>query len=253
VIIDEEREANLAARARKKKIIEERARYFAHRYPGVVREVDTLEAGNFALAAIVRSFPADNDIGAFDDYCRRKIDRAMADSSRVDQRRHRLDRAAIRASAELLARYRGEPGLAPEARIDRLAEDVLAGSLVAVSEEAAHLRDVDPAERELYVKAHAVVKATLATLPRSQQRTMALLYVSQKTQEEAAGEIGVHVNTVHRWHKHAVTALHRALVREGIVTRPGRAGGPPLVVLPDPEDEGEHDDGEGDGEDEGKG
>jgi len=227
----DEREKNLLQHAREADIVNKRALYFARRFRPVARVDDLLELGNFALAGVVREFQT--ELGAFLDFCKQRVDRAMLDGIRVEARHQRLEWAARRALADLLATFRSKPDLGPRDRMDRLADNVAAATFAVVTEEAQHGGEDELSVREEYVTAHAVLKSVLVALPTQQKRLFVLLYVDHRTQDHAAEQLRVHVNTIRRWQEKVHEEIRHQLQLKGITQRPGRGTGPRLVVLAD--------------------
>jgi RNA polymerase sigma factor (sigma-70 family) len=227
-MIDAGRERELVQRATEARLVEERARCFARRYPRCALEEDLREMGNVALAAIVREY--DDARGGFADFCRRRLDYAMLDGIRAETRQQRNDRAAQRAAAELLALYRNDPGALPLDRLRTLAEVVAAATFAAMTEEALRGGEDELAAREEYATAHAVLKSVLEVLPTPQRRLLVLVYHEQKTLTYAKEELGVHYNTVERWHKKTLAAIRKQLEARGIARAPSRSVGPRMKL-----------------------
>jgi RNA polymerase sigma factor (sigma-70 family) len=205
-VSDSVREQNLARHAVEARLVQERALYWSLRYAGSVRESDLADAGNFALLDVVRSYLDEH--GPFKTYCRYRLDRAMLNEIRVEKRHLRLHRAACRAQADLLALYRWDDA---DASLDRLADDVAAATFVAVTQEAMRGGDDEAAAREAYATAHAIVRAVLEILPVPVRRAVGLLYVEGLTQEAAAQELGVHVNTIQNWQRKGFAKIKEQL------------------------------------------
>lgn len=187
-----------------------------------------LASGNFPLAAAVREYK--DGRGGFEHFCRRRVDWAMLDGIRAEARHQRNDRAAQRASADLLALYHSDPRAAPRDRFRTLAEAVAAVAFAAMTEEAQRGGEEDMIAREEYATAHEVMGATLAALPVPSRRLMVLVYHEGKKLGEAAEELGVHYNTAQRWHVNALAEIRKQLEKREITHPPGRGGGPHLAL-----------------------
>jgi RNA polymerase sigma factor (sigma-70 family) len=225
--IDPERaklERNLVARAVKERHVEKRAHHWAERYRPRAKEDDLLERGNFELAAIVREHR--HELGNFDNFCKRRLDWAMIDSFRVEARHLRNDRAAQRAAADLLALYRADPSAFPPERLASLAQALAAATFAAMTEEAQRGGEDDLIAREEYATAHVVMNAVLVALTSPQRRLFVLLYQEDKNLREAQEALGVHVNTVTRWHQSVLAEIRKQLEKHGITHAPGRGGAP---------------------------
>jgi transposase len=70
------------------------------------------------------------------------------------------------------------------------------------------------------------------------RRAVGLLYVEGLTQEAAAQELGVHVNTIQNWQRKGFAKIKEQLALKGITSAPARGGGPRLTVLAGGRDEG---------------
>lgn len=237
----EKREKNLLQHAHEADVVKKRALYYARRFHPVARFDDLLELGNFALGNVVLEFKT--EIGEFLDFCKQRVNRAMLDGIRVEARQQRLEWAARRALADLLATFRSKPGVGPGDQMDRLADHVAAATFAVVTEEAQRGGEDELSARQEYVIAHAVLKSVLGALPTQPKRAFVLLYVDHRTQEYAAKQLHVHVNTIWRWQEKIHEEIRQQLQRKGITQRPGRGTGPRLVVLADlandPETEGD--------------
>jgi len=227
-VTEPEREQRLARQVLEAGLVEERATKWARRYPGCARFTDSVDAGNFALASIVRAH--DETRGGFLEFCRRRLDWAMLDAVRVEARQQRNDRAAQRASADLLALYRRDPTVAHLDQLRHLAEVLAAATVAAMTEESFHGGEDDMIAREEYATAHEVMKAALEALPKQHQKLFVLVYHEAKKLSQAKEELEVHQNTAERWHLQALAAIRRQMEKHGITHAPGR-GGAPRVAL----------------------
>ena len=124
--------------------------------------------------AIVREFK--DELGAFDDYCRRCLDTAMLDAIRAEARHKRIDWAAQRAAADLLATYRERPDALPSERLSGVLHATAAATFVAMAEEAQRGGDDDMIARQDYATAMSVIATTLAALPKPKRRFFVLCY-----------------------------------------------------------------------------
>jgi RNA polymerase sigma factor (sigma-70 family) len=246
------REQSLARRALQSGVLKRRAQYWAHRYGGKVQPGDLESRGNFALVRIVREY--DDDIGSFDDYCRRRLDEAMLKGCRAEMRGRRIEWAAELAAAELLATYRGDGEASWRDRIRDLLQATAAATFVAMVEEAQRGGDDDVVARKAYATAMAVIERRLAALSRPQRQLFLLHYREGKPLEEISGALRVHRNTLMRWRDHVLAAIRAELEAREIHHAPSRGGAPRravLTLLGDPEDEEGESDGEGEGDGEG--
>jgi RNA polymerase sigma factor (sigma-70 family) len=225
----EERDKKLWLRAVEKKIVPTRARVHEKDYRGLVTEDDLVSAGDAALPDIVARY--DETRSGFESFLRHRVDWAMLGAIRVEARERRLHRAAQRANAELLALYRTDPSLDPLGRVDRIATDVAAATFAALCEEVLRGGEDDLAARQEYGIALEVIAAVLAALPAPQRKLMLLRYREDWTLREIEGALGVHYNTVERWHDKVLAALHKELDKRGIKTAPSRGSAPPAAVL----------------------
>jgi RNA polymerase sigma factor (sigma-70 family) len=155
----------------------------------------------------------------------------MVTGMRVEGRHQRIDRAAMLAAADLLALYRGDTSLAPRDRLVDLVQAVAAASFVAEAEEALRGGEDDMVAREEYAIAHEVMKAVWDALPAPQRKLLLLRYREDKTLKEAQEELGVHYNTVARWHDKVLAEIQKQLEKRGITHSPGRGGAPQVAVL----------------------
>ena len=226
---DPERERNLAKRAVDARILEKCAERWARRYHGLLKKDDLVGLGDDALTLAVREYKG--EIGGFDDVCRRRVDWAMLDGIRVEAREKRIDKAAQRAAADLLALYRVDPSVAPRDAMTDLAAAVAAATFAAMTEEAQRGGEQDMIARQEYATAMFVMRDVLEALPRPQRKLFVLVYQEGKTLTRAREALGVHQNTVDRWHAKVFAEIRKRLEREGITHAPGRGGAPRLAVL----------------------
>ena len=246
---DATRELALARRALQSRVLKRRAQFWAHRYGGMVKAGDLESRANFALLRIVREY--DDDIGSFDDYCRRRLDEAMLKDCRAELRARRVEWAAELAAAELLATYRGDGEASWQDRIRNLLQATAAATFVAMVEEAQRGGDDDVVARKAYATAMAVIERRLAALSRPQRQLFLLHYREGKTLDEISGALRVHRNTLMRWRDHVLAAIRAELEAREIHHAPSRGGAQRRAVLAslqDPEDEGGEGDGEGKGD-----
>jgi RNA polymerase sigma factor (sigma-70 family) len=228
-VIDAKRERELALRARELDIVPDCARKLARRYAGLVNESDLESLGNETLADVVRMHQ--DDRSPFESYCRWRIKFVMLSSIRALARDKRIDRAAMRAQADLLSLWRGDPHDTPRERMQRMADAVTAATFAAMVEEAQRGGEGDLIAREEYATAMTVLAEVLGALPRPQQKLFVLVYVEGRSLEEAHVALGVHYNTVLRWHAQALEAVKEKLIRLDITGRPGRGGAPRVSVI----------------------
>ncbi len=235
LVSDESREQKLARRAIEAGVLQARALHWEKRYRGFVDAGGKLVSrGNAALPGIVEEYDEDDALGGFEDYCRRRLDFAMLHGGiRVEARHLRIDRAAQRAAADLLALRRtmagapgDEPGATPRENARALARAVAAATFVAMTEEAQRAGEEDMIAREEFATAMAVVAATVTALPKPQRRLLVLLYHEGQTLIEARAALGYHYNTVLGWHAKALAEIRRQLEKRGIEHAPGRGGAP---------------------------
>ena len=248
-MIDASREKKLAMRAQEARIVEARAAHWGNRYRGLLEADELASRGNTALLGVVRTYQ--DELGGFEDYCKRRIDFAMLSGIRLEARHLRIDWAAQRAAADLLALHRGDRGAAPSARLEDVTRAVAAATFAAMVEEAQRGGEDDMIARQEFATAMTVIASTLAALPAPQRRLLVLLYQREQTQVEAQKALGVHYNTVGRWHDNVLAEIRKQLEKRGIMHAPGRGGAPrvALAVLRDDEADSEDEDGEDEGED----
>lgn len=224
-----EREHELALRLAELGTVERWARRLARRYAGLVTECDLISLGNFAAADVVRTHV--DARGSFEAYSEWRIKRAMLGGVRVEARERRIDWAAHRAQAELLALYQGDARAEPLDRLDRLADAVAAATFVAMTQEAQRGGEADMIAREEYATAMEVIGEVLAALPRPKHKLFVLVYCEGCSLTEAQAALHVHYNTVLRWHEEVLATVQKELERHDVTSRPGRGGAPRVSVL----------------------
>jgi RNA polymerase sigma factor (sigma-70 family) len=224
-----DREAKLLQRAAEARILEKRAERWARRYHGLLKEDDLLGLGGIELTLAVRAYK--DELGSFEDFCARRVDWAMLDGIRIEAREKRIDRAAQRAAADLLALYRADPKAAPREWLTTLAQAVAAATFAAMTEEAQRGGEGDMIARQEYATALRIMRALLEGLPRPQRKLFVLVYQEGKTLVQAQEVLGVHQNTVERWHAKVLEAIRAQLEKAGITHSPGRGGAPRVAVL----------------------
>jgi RNA polymerase sigma factor (sigma-70 family) len=251
-VIDEGREQALARRVIEARTLEARALHWEKRYRGFVKADQLCDDGNFALESIVREYKV--ELGGFDDYARRRIDYAMLTGIRIEARRKRIDWAAQRAAADLLATWRADSGDAPPDQIREMLHAVAAATFVVQAEEAQRGGIDDMIAREDYATAMEVIASVLAAQPKPRRRLFVMNYQDGKHLSEIAGLLGIHQKTAEGWRKTVLAEMHAALVKRGILHPPSRGGAPRLYVLDalrEPKDEAKdeqsaaNDDGDG--------
>ena len=258
-MIEESREQALARRVIEAGILKERALHWENRYRGCAKADELEDRGNFALLRIVKEFK--QELGAFDDYARRRIDWAMLTGIRVEARRKRLDWAAQRATADLLATWRGDPQAPPPDELRGLLDAVATATFVAATQEALRGGEDDVVTGKDYSACMRVIAETLAELPNQQKRLMVLNFEDGKPLGEIAEKLGIHRNTAENWRKKVLAAIKAKLVKLEILQAPRRGIAARVSVLEplrDPDDakieaanDGDGDGGDGDKEDPG--
>jgi len=218
-VINATRERALHHRASKDRIVERCAERHTKRYAGLIAKDDLASIGNIALVRAVQEYR--DELGGFEDFCRRRIDFAMLDGIRIEATQRRIERAAERAAADLLALYRGNQELVPHERLQSLADAVATATFIAMAEEAQR----GATEDELvasgdYVFAVATMQAVLSALPKPQQKLFSLIYRENKSLIEAQKVLGVHYNTVRRWHQGVLDETRKQLAQRGITQLP---------------------------------
>jgi len=248
-VIDAEREKKLAMRATEARIIEKGAAYWDNRYRGLVKADELASLGNTALLGVVRTYK--DELGGFEDYCKRRIDFAMLSGIRLEARHLRVDWAAQRAAADLLALHRGDRATVPSARLDDVTRAVAAATFAAMAEEAQRGGEGDMIAREEFATAMTVIASTLAALTAPQRKLFVLRYQQDRTLMAVKEELGRHYNTVERWHDNVLAEIRKQLEKRGINHAPGRGGAPrvALAVLRGGEEEEDGEDEEDEGED----
>jgi RNA polymerase sigma factor (sigma-70 family) len=250
-VSDADREQRLARRAIEAGVLVQRAEHWDKRYRGFVKADDLESRANEGLLRIVREFK--DEIGAFDDYCRRRIDLVMLTGIRVEARRMRIDWAAQLASADLLSAYRSDPTAPPKEQMRDLARAIAAGTFVVTTQEAQRGGDEDMIAREDYATALSVMASMLSALPKPKRRLFVLHYQDGKPLAEIRKVLGMHQNTVERWRVEVLDEIRKELAKKQILHAPGRGGAPRVAVLSllrEPEDAVSADDEEGSDEDE---
>jgi DNA-directed RNA polymerase specialized sigma24 family protein len=235
--VNPRREHELALRLAKQGTVETCAARLAKRYAGLVSDCDLMSLGNTAAAEVVREYV--DGRSAFEAFSLWRIQRAMLTGIRVEALERRVDKAALRAQAELLALYEGDPSAAPLDRLERLADAVAAATFVAMAQEAQRGGDADMVAREEYAAAMEVIAAVMGALPRPQHKLFVLVYCEGCSLVEAQAKLGVHYNTVLRWHDLVLGAVKKKLEQGGITHRPTRGGAPRVAVLGVVKGEGE--------------
>jgi RNA polymerase sigma factor (sigma-70 family) len=267
-VSDESREHKLLRRALAAGILETRAAYWHKRYGGCAEADELVSRANAALPRIVEKYQ--DALGAFEDYCRRRVDFVMLTGIRVEARHLRIDRAAQRAAADLLALQRSTPGaladaldatdapgVTPREQARALARAVAAATFVAMAQEAQRAGQEDMISRQDFATAMTVISATLAALPRQQQKVFALVYGEGRSLTEAHELLGYHYNTVLGWHAKVLAAIRKQLEKHDIKHAPGRGGAPRVALRVlrggSGSDEGEGGDDEEEGDEGGEG
>ena len=249
---DADREQRLARRAIEAGVLVKAAEHWAKRYHGFVQAIDLEDRANEGLLRIVREFK--DEIGGFDDYCRRRIDLVMLTGIRVEARRMRIDWAAQLASADLLSTYRSDPTASPKEQVRDLVRAVAAATFVVTTEEAQRGGEDDEIARRDYATALSVIASVLSALPKPKRRLFVLHYQDGKPLTEIKKVLGMHENTVQRWRTEVLGEIRKELAKREILHAPGRGGAPRVAVLAllrepeDAESEGEEEGGEEDEE-----
>lgn len=245
-MIEESREQKLARRAVDARILETRSAHWEKRYRKSVDAGELMSIGNSALPRIVKRY--EDELGAFEDYCRRLVDFAMLTGIRVEARVKRIDWAAQLATADLLALRRTEPGASPRESARALVRAVAAATFAAMTEEAQRGGEGDMIAREDFATAMRVIAAMLTAAPRSKRELFVLLYGGRHTLVDAQKVLGFHYNTLRGWHQNMLAEIRRELEKRDITHAPSRGGAPrvALAVLRGEDDgQGKEDDGEG--------
>jgi DNA-directed RNA polymerase specialized sigma24 family protein len=222
-------EKNLLARVLGSGKLAKDALRFAGRCSRLVDAPELEDLGRNALVIAVRVCPRDH--AKPDAFCLLVARRAMLTGIRIEAREKRVDRSAWRAAAELLAYYEAEAGAPPLDELEDLAHAVAAGTFVAMTEEAMRGGDDDMIAREEYATAMSVLRAVLDAAPTTHRRLFVLHYQEGQTFDEARRAIGVHINTVMRWHDNLLAEIKKQLEKLDIHHAPGRGGAPRVSIL----------------------
>ena len=213
--------------------VEQLARRVAATMPHSIDIGDLVQDGVIGLIDAAHRFDESRGI-KFETFAERRIRGAMIDALRKDAwpRGVRRQRRELEAAREALRRELGcEPSLAdlaarvgsdekrlgrtivrinaiestsPLANNDRMAESSLPTALVSSEPE----RPDAAYERE---QTKSRVRAAIASLPKREQKVIALYYYAEATMKQIGGEIGVNESRVSQLHARAIRRLREAL------------------------------------------
>lgn len=206
-------------------LVELHAALFLKKYAGLIEHDDLLQLGYLGLSTSAVRYQANVGV-SFAQYATHRVRGAMLDGIRTEAHEVRVSLAARVAASRYLSVHRNEFKLMEHSEEDaQVMFDEFADNLLVVMFDAMVETALEPAgedsqiAREIRARAAGALASAKAKLPEQDRQLLFLIFHEDRTQEEAAVEMGLSVSTVYRRTQQILQFMRLELER-WLVTHP---------------------------------